>query len=366
MIHLRKGITPEQGHWRIPEGTFEDEHGRKGFFGRASHLYHKNPPTDWISIEGECKPYALDTRKLNDKQEYPVFVLVNDDVRIGTWTLTSPPEWYFRNVDGDLLYFVHRGQGKIESDYGSLAFQKGDYIVVPKGTTHRLVPTEKSKFLVIEGTGEYEQPTRGILGHHAIYDPALIKIAEPEEYDNSKSEYELRIKRMGKITKVVYGFNPLDVVGWKGDLFVWKLNISQIKPVMSHRVHLPPSVHTTFVNQNFVVCSFVPRPAESDPDALRVPFWHRNIDYDEVIFYHEGNFFSRDGIDKEMITFHPYGIHHGPHPKAYENRDEKEFLDEYAVMVDTKNPLFLTEKGKEIEWKEYWKSWQIRKQKASI
>ncbi len=359
-IHLRKGMTPRQGHTNIPEGKYEDEHGRDGFFGRVSHLYHENPPTNWKVIEGECVPRALDTRKLTDEHN-PVCFLMNDDIKFHSWRPTRAYPWYYRNADGDLLYFVHRGNGIVESDYGPLAYEKGDYIVVPKGTTHRVVPSGPSKFLMIEGKGEFEPPTKGILGHYAIYDPALIEIPEPKAMDGEEGqEYEVRVKRNGRWTRIVYEFHPLDVVGWKGDLFMYKLKMRDIKPVMSHRVHLPPSVHTTFVNRNFVVCSFVPRPTESDPAAQRVPFWHRNIDYDEVIFYHEGNFFSREGIDVEMVTWHPYGVHHGPHPGAHEHQFEKEFLEEYAVMVDTRNPLQLTEEGRNIEWLEYWKTWQIK------
>jgi homogentisate 1,2-dioxygenase len=149
----------------------------------------------------------------------------------------------------------------------------------------------------------------------------------------------------------------MDVVGWKGDLTAWKLRMSDIRPVVSPRAHLAPSVHTSFVTPGAVVCSFVPRPIEEEPDALKVPFFHRNTDSDEFIFYHAGDFISRQDIKPGMVTLHPRGIHHGPHPKALANQGKKKYTDEYAVMVDTVNPIFLTPEGEEAQWVDYWKSW---------
>ena len=168
----------------------------------------------------------------------------------------------------------------------------------------------------------------------------------------------LKIKRLGQITQVTYPFNPLDAKGWKGSVYPTKLSIYDICPIMSHRYHIPPSGHTTFVAQNFVVCSFVERPLEdSKHGVLKVPFYHSNIDFDEVIFYHQGNFFSRDNIDQGAVTFHPQGIHHGPHPKAFSSANDKTYTDEYAVMIDARYPLETTDCFKQNENKNYWKSW---------
>ena len=150
----------------------------------------------------------------------------------------------------------------------------------------------------------------------------------------------------------------MDVVGWKGDLTAFKLNVRDIRPIMSHRYHLPPSVHTTFLGGNFVICTFVPRPFESEPEAMRVPFYHRNIDYDEVLFYHDGDFFSRQHIKPGMLTLHPQGIHHGPHPKAAEKAAGKEGTDEIAVMVDTRYPLKIAKAAEGVEWADYVNSWK--------
>ena len=171
-----------------------------------------------------------------------------------------------------------------------------------------MVPeTRDNFFLIIESKHEFEQPEKGLLGQHALYDPATMVTPEPAPLLDDRAEWEIRIKADDEISKVVYPFNPMDVVGWKGDLTVWKINMRDIRPVMSHRAHLPPSAHTTFVTEGAVVCSFLPRPLEQDEDALRVPFFHRNTDYDEFIFYHDGDFFSKDNIKAGMATLHPRG-----------------------------------------------------------
>jgi homogentisate 1,2-dioxygenase len=216
--------------------------------------------------------------------------------------------------------------------------------------------TSDSFFLIIESRTEFEPPEKGLLGQHALYDPGVVTIPEPQPISDDK-EWEVRIKAEGEYSSVFYPFNPLDVIGWKGDLTVWKINMRDIRPIMSHRAHLPPSAHTSFVTQGAVICSFLPRPLEADPQAVKVPFFHRNTDYDEVIFYHDGNFFSRHNIYPGMLTLHPRGIHHGPHPQARAAQAAKTETDEYAVMLDGLNPLHLTPAGEAVEWKDYWKSW---------
>ena len=212
-------------------------------------------------------------------------------------------------------------------------------------------------FLIFESKNEFNQPEKGPLGRHALYDPALIATPEPAPILNDNRAWEVRIKADDEFSSLVYPFNPMDVVGWKGDLTVWKLNIRDICPVMSHRAHLPPSAHTTFITQEAVICSFVPRPLEQDPKAQRVPFFHRNTDYDEFIFYHDGDFFSKDNIAPGMATLHPRGIHHGPHPRALANQAKKSHTDEYAVMMDAHNRLQVLPAAEAVEWKEYWMSW---------
>lgn len=357
MYPLRKGKYARQAHLNLPEGTYEEEHGRQGFYGKVSHLYRLHAPTGWTRIEGPLKPRAYNCNNIvaDDK---PHKILYNQDVTIFTQKISKDIDYYYRNADGDEVRFVHEGSGVLETDFGPLNFVKGDYLVIPRGTTYRVKIEKPTFFLLIESYSEINQPERGILGPNALYDPSVIETPEPEVITDDKTEWEMKIKRLGQETSVFYPFNPIDVVGWKGDLSVWKINITDICPVISHRAHIPPSVHTSFLGNNFVICSFVPRPLESEEGALKVPFYHRNIDYDEVIFYHDGDFFSRDGIKPGTVTFHPQGIHHGPHPKALKNSNTKEKTDEYAVMLDTRNPLIPAEEAENIEWKEYYMSWK--------
>ena len=368
MFPLKKGKTTQQAHVGLPQGTYEEEHGRKGFYGKSAHLYHTHPPTDWIRFEGKLRPHLFDLNKLEptDRQNAggePATFLGNNDVLVSVSRRSRPMPFYFRNSDGDELYFIHRGRGVIETDFGPLNYEKGDYIVLPRSVTYRVVPEiDDNFFLIIQSKAEFNQPERGLLGQHALYDPAAVTVPEPDPlsaddaFDN-RDEWEVRIRCEGEYSKVFYPFNPLDVVGWKGDLTAWKINLRDIRPVMSHRAHLPPSAHTTFVTEGAVVCSFVPRPLEQDADALKVPFFHRNTDYDEFIFYHDGDFFSKDNIEPGYATLHPRGIHHGPHPKALANQGKKTHTDEYAVMLDGLNPIHVLPAGEQAEWADYWASW---------
>jgi homogentisate 1,2-dioxygenase len=363
MYPLKKGKTAQQAHVGLPQGTFEEEHGRKGFYGKSAHLYHAHPPTGWIRFEGNLRPHCIDCNKLapsdqKDPRGMPVPFLGNENVRLYVSRRSAPMPFYMRNADGDELYFIHRGAGTIETDFGPLTYEKGDYINIPRAVTYRVIPTTPDNFfLIIESKTEFEQPEKGLIGQHALYDPAVIVTPEPAPHLDDNKEWEIRIKVGEEFSSVFYPFNPMDVVGWKGDLTAWKLNMRDIRPVMSHRAHLPPSAHTTFVTEGAAVCSFVPRPLEEDPEAVRVPFFHRNTDYDEFIFYHDGNFFSRDNIVPGMVTLHPRGIHHGPHPKALAGQSKKTHTEEYAVMLDGLNPIRVLPAGEQAEWKEYWKSW---------
>jgi len=362
------GVHTKQAHVDIPEGLFEEEHGRKGFFGRVSQLYHSHPPVNWSNIEGELRPRQLKTlheAKLN--QQAFTLVLFNNDVQIsyGYYPESDPENEFFRNADFDELLFAHQGQGHVHSIYGTVPFKTGDYINIPRGSTYRIEIDKNSPthFLKIESASEFEQPERGLLGPNALYDQTAIFTPEAKDWSslslNSESlEYIVHIKRLGEITKITYPFHPLCVQGWKGSVYPFRLSIYDICPVMSHRYHIPPSGHTTFVCRNFVVCSFVARPLEdSSHKVLKVPFYHSNIDFDEVLFYHQGDFFSRDGIAPGALTFHPQGVHHGPHPNAYSKSVDKLHTNEFAVMIDTRNPLKMTTWFKENENKNYWKSW---------
>ena len=346
-----KGDTSRQAHVRLPAGTFEDEHGRAGFYGPTSHLYHLHPPTDWVSVDGPAAHRAFDTRQLaaGDDDRWPTLLLGNHDVSVGFQRIVSGRPEFLRDADGDQLAFVHHGEGTLRTEYGPLRYRPGDYLLIPRGTTYRFEPSTPSDLLFIEAAGgRFEWPDRGPLGRHAFLDPASVEVPEAEAIDEAGA-FEVIVKRGGHDTVVTYPFHPCDVVGWKGDLAPLRLNVEDIRPVVSPRYHLPPSVHTTFVADGFVVCTFVPRPMEDDPEALRLPFFHRNVEYDEVLFYHRGEFFSRAGIDEGMVTFHPVGLHHGPQPQARArdaeaaaaatNGASRRMANEVAVMVDARRPL---------------------------
>ena len=357
-----RGTVSHQAHVGVPDGTVEEEFAREGFFGKYAHLYRSKPPTAWSKIEGNLRPRAFDPKPLEGSDfllgRSPI--LHNDDVSLSLFSLNAPMVFHFRNADADELYFLHAGTGTIETDFGPVQYESGDYILIPRGTVYRILPKTGSTFLLTEGRGEIRFPDRGMLGQHALFDPAVLRVPTPNPQApiEDGKEHELKVLREGEISSVYYPFNPITTVGWKGTLSVVQLNMRDIRPVSSDRYHLPPSAHTTFVGKGFVVCSFLPRPLENgDPLAVKVPFYHSNIDYDEVLFYHDGEFFSRAGMRPGMLTFHPQGIHHGPQPQAIGRTQNITHTREMAVMIDTKRPLHLGPRANGTEVKDYWKSW---------
>ncbi|MGH7608553.1 MAG: homogentisate 1,2-dioxygenase [Candidatus Dormibacteria bacterium] len=370
MFPQSRGRYSHQAHCDLPEGTYEEEFGRHGFFGPASHLYHQHAPTEWLRIEGPLRPRAYDLRRVaapdaQDPGAAVVPVLGNQDVRLQLSRRTQAMPHAFRNADSDLIYFVHRGQGRLATDFGALSYRQGDYLVLPRGTTHRIFPSGEESFLLVIASQEMpELPPSDRMGQHSPYDRAVLRLPElPLEPGpaNASGEWELVIEREGEWTRVFYPFDPIDTVGWKGDLSAFALNVADIRPVTSGRYHLPPSVHTTLRTSGFVLCTFTPRRVEGidDPGAVRLPFYHRNIDYDEVLFYHAGQFMSRAGIDAGMLTWHPQGIHHGPQPKAVKRDREqtKTHHDEVAVMIDAVHPLRPLAGAVAAEIVEYAESW---------
>lgn len=361
-----EGTASRQAHADLPPGTYERELGKEGFFGPAAHMYHPHPPTAWSGFEGPLRPRAFDTTKHAEHGPSPwdaKALVSNPHCRVRTWRCDSGMDHLVRNADGDELLFVHAGAGHLFCDYGHLAIEAGDYIVLPRSTMWRIEPRGRMDILMIEATnGSYMLPDKGLLGPHAIFDQAMFdspKIDSTFKHQ-TQGEWRVVIKRRNQLSTVTYPFNPLDAVGWHGDLFPVRINVRDIRPLMSHRYHLPPSAHTTFVANRFVVCTFVPRPFETDPGAIKIPFFHNNDDYDELIFYHAGDFFSRDNIHPGMVTLHPCGFTHGPHPKALTRMLEqtKPGTDEYAVMIDTRDALDVDADAEGVEWKGYVDSWK--------
>jgi len=363
-----EGRHSKQAHADLPDGTYEREMSKEGFFGPAAFLHHRRPPTGWTSFEGPLRPRAFDLARLGDEAASPwaaPVVLRNAAVELRFWKLGRATPGLARNADGDQLLFVHQGRAALFCDFGRLEIRAGDYVYLPRGTLWRLAPAEPMAILMIEATnGAFGLPDKGLLGGHALFDPALLETPRIDTaflaQQEAPGDVRVEIKKRGQVSVVTYPYNPLDAVGWHGDLAPVRINVADFRPVVSHRYHLPPSVHTTFVADRFVVCTFAPRPFETDPGALKVPFFHNNDDYDEVLFYHAGDFFSRDHIAAGMMTFHPSGFTHGPHPKALRNMlvQPKPATDEYAVMIDTRDPLEVGEGASGVENEDYVNSWK--------
>ena len=370
------GTASRQAHADLPPGTYEREMGKEGFFGPATFFHHRHPPTGWSSFDGPLRPHAFDLAKLTAPMHSPweaAPILENAHCRLRWLHLAVSMDHLARNADGDELLFVHAGKADLYCDFGHLAVAAGDYVVLPRGTMWRLTCAAPLAALLIEASNaSYLLPDKGLVGPHAIFDPAMLDVPALDDAFHAQQElgppraapgvrdWPVRIKRRQQISTAVFPFNPLDAVGWHGDLAACRINVRDIRPLMSHRYHLPPSAHTTFVADRFIVCTFAPRPFETDPGALKVPFFHNNDDYDEVIFYHSGDFFSRDNIHPGMLSFHPAGFTHGPHPKALSRMlvQAKPATDEYAVMIDARDPLEIGAAGPAVEWLGYVDSWK--------
>lgn len=375
MHYIKRGEVAKRPHLDLPEGSFEEELGLQGFFGPVAHIYHRNPPTGWSDLKmadfqwpqkkeddaPSLRPQCFRSLKEEKPQDffeaYRCFFF-NDDVEIGGIRSTKESPVFFRNADASEVYFCHSGSGRLESVFGDLSFKKADYIFVPKGTTYRFRFSEEVYLLRIQSFGEdLKKPEMGILGRQALYHEESIRI--PELMKNISNESSrVWVQSQMKLSEIVYPFSVLDVVGWCGDFYPFALSMNDIAPAMSPVAHLPPSINSTFLNSDFVICTFLPRPLEEPEGALKVPFYHSNIDYDEVIFYHDGDFFSRDHMEAGYTSLHPRGINHGPHPKALKNQSKMKRTEEMAVMVDTKRPLKVNQWARSLEEKDYWKSWK--------
>ena len=364
-----QGKHSRQAHRDLPEGTFEHEVGRDGFDGPASHIYHPRPPTGWTSIEGPLRPRAYNLNQVESVKSpfLAPAVLAGESLKLSFWRTADSMNGLVRNADGDDLIFLHRGALDFYCDFGHLEISQGNYLVIPRGTTWRVETTASIEALLIATIGQRIQaPDRGLLGRHALWDPGVLTTPELNDQFKQQSDqpWTVTVKRRDQLSTVNFPHNPLDAVGWKGDTVPVCLDVRDLLPVTSHRYHLPPSVHATFECDAALVSTFVPRPFETDPTALKVPFFHSNDDIDEVIFYHDGDFFSRDGIESGHLTFHPNGLVHGPHPNALKKMFEQSQsrTDEYAVMIDAREHLEPVEgeATEKLEVSAYADSWRVR------
>tara|TARA_B100000768_G_scaffold80256_1_gene76274 strand:- start:720 stop:1901 length:1182 start_codon:yes stop_codon:yes gene_type:complete len=377
------GKIPPKRHtqFRKEDGTlhYEQLFGTIGFVGMSSLLYHLHRPTmvKRVGQSVDVRPQAavennLLSRKLEGFQVKPnedylksrVPVLFNSDVTI---LLSAPSksmaeDAFYKNSDGDEVVFVHEGAGTLHTMLGQIPFSAGDYLVIPRGIIHRFAfDSSANRLFITESAHPVYSPKRyrnhfGQLLEHSPYCERDLRPPSKLETHDALGSFTIRIKKQGQLHDYVYASHPFDVVGWDGYHFPYALSIHDFEPITG-RVHQPPPVHQTFETDAFVICSFVPRMYDYHPLSIPAPYNHSNIDSDEVLYYVEGDFMSRTGIDRGYISLHPAGIPHGPHPGTYEGSIGKTKTEELAVMVDTFRPLQVTAQALAIEHPDYHSSW---------
>ena len=381
MYYHALGEIPHKRHtiFRRPDGELftEELFGAEGFHGSSSLLYHYHPPTRVIRIEAgeEIKVEAADQGPLRHRhlktKDVPTggdpitsrkVLMFNNDVHIGVGRPTDRMEYFYRNGEHDEMIFIHEGEGHVQTIFGRMDFEYGDYVYIPRGTTYQVhFETEENRFLYWESTGPIGFPKRYLsdMGQFMENSPFCerdFRIPTEQLFFDEEGEFEVRIKKGGRMHHYWFDHHPLDVVGWDGYLYPWIFNIKDFEPITG-RVHQPPPVHQTFRGHNYVVCSFCPRKFDYHPQAIPAPYNHSNVDSDEMLYYVEGDFMSRKGMDYASITLHPGGIPHGPHPGKAEASIGVEDTDEYAVMIDTFRPLYVTEAAMRLDDATYPFSW---------
>lgn len=380
--YVSLGKIPHKRHtqFRKPDGTLYSEQlfSTEGFSNDYSLLYHTYPPTQIIHTdepvnvmpevaeENMLKHRCLEGFHIRPEADYLLSrkaVLVNNDCHI---VLAAPQQsmqqYFYKNADADEMIFVHEGSGKLLTQYGEIAFGYGDYVVVPRGTIYQIqFNTTDNRLFIVESFSPIRYPKRYLSNHgqlleHAPFCERDIRTPENLQTFDQKGDFLIKTKKKGVLYGLHYATHPFDVVGWDGCCYPFAFSIHDFEPITG-RVHQPPPVHQTFDAHNFVVCSFCPRLYDYHPDAIPAPYNHSNIDSDEVLYYVDGDFMSRKNVTRGMITLHPAGIPHGPHPGAVEKSIGKKETLELAVMVDTFHPLKLTKAALEIENPEYTMSW---------
>ena len=376
------GSIPSKRHtqFRKPDGYLYSEQlfSTEGFSNDYSLLYHHYPPTQIIKTDEpiNVSPTIAEEKMLQHRsfegfniqpeQDYlqsRKAVLVNNDCHI---VLASPQqsmtEYFYKNADADEMIFIHEGSGKLTTQYGELDFGYGDYIVIPRGCIYQIhFSNSNNRLFIVESFSPIRYPKRymsknGQLLENAPYCERDIRTPQNLQTKDEAGDFLIKTKKKGILYGLHYAHHPFDVVGWDGCCYPFIFSIHNFEPITG-RVHQPPPVHQTFDAHNFVVCSFVPRMYDYHPQAIPAPYNHSNIDSDELLYYVDGDFMSRKNVTRGMITLHPAGIPHGPHPGAVEKSIGKKETQELAVMVDTFHPLMLTKEALEIENKNYVMSW---------
>jgi homogentisate 1,2-dioxygenase len=381
-IYHKLGQIPQKRHtqFRQPDGSLykEELFSTLGFSGHLTNAYHINSPAKIESIDkkvyefviqewkdADLRPYHFKTKGTPEESDF-VFgrkpIMFNEDIVMSVCRPGKQMENYYRNALCDEVVFVHEGEGVLESNLGVLPFTKGDYIVIPRNVTFKLVHKTAPRYLIFEATGAIRTPARyrnefGQLLEHSPYCERDIKVPQELKVVDEKGDFVVMIKKGNKMNLVHYDFHPLDVVGYDGFYFPWIFNIDDFMPITG-KVHQPPYVHETFEGNGFVICSFCPRLLDYHPLAIPVPYNHSNIDCDEMLYYVDGNFGSRKGVEFASISLHPGGIPHGPHPGTVDAALGKRETLETAVMMDTFKPLKLTNFAKDFNDAKYYLSWR--------
>ena len=381
-FYHKLGKIPPKRHtvFKNSEGGIYHEQlfGTIGFDGMSSLLYHIQPPTAVIKIvqqksvapeiglDKNMQMRSLQGFNVEAKDDYlesRTPMLVNSDVYI---ELAAPKksmtDYFYKNADADEVIFIHKGSGKLKTQLGNIDFSYGDYLLIPRGMIYQIhFENEENRLLIIQSFHPVYTPKRyrnwfGQLLEHSPYCERDIRAPHELETHNENGEFLIKIKKEDTMYDYVYAHHPFNVVGWDGYNFPYAFSIHNFEPITG-RVHQPPPVHQTFETQAFAICSFVPRMYDYHPDAIPSPYNHSNIDSDEVLYYVDGDFMSRNHVDKGQITLHPSGIPHGPHPGAYERSIGQKETKELAVMIDTFKPLKLTKQALGIEMSDYMNSW---------
>jgi homogentisate 1,2-dioxygenase len=395
--YTKLGQLPKKRHvqFRRPDGKLysEEVFGTEGFVGPTSTLYHINPPTQvhgWKPLYS-TKPEYVETEimRMRHVRSGPmkpkgdpitgrVVLFGNADCEMSVCNPLEPMNYHYKNGQGDECIFIHFGSGTCYTMFGTLKFGPKDYIIIPKGCIYRMefepLKNERGvidpdmpygKFLVIETVNgshigpppRYVSKQSAQFLEHAPYCERDLRIPELPLTFHEAGEFEVRIKARDYIQSYIYDYHPLDVVGWDGCYYPYIFNIDDFAPITG-KLHMPPPIHQTFEAHNFVICSFCPRMLDWHPEAIKVPYNHSNIDSDEVLYYVEGNFGSRKGIEVGSLTMHPQGIPHGPHPGTIEASLDATYTAELAVMCDTFRPLYVTKAALELDDPNYPASWQ--------
>lgn len=380
--YVRLGEIPQARHtaFRKPDGGLYSEQvlGVHGFSGIQSITYHINMPTRVSGWEpkGRVGPTYLESEPLRhrhlktmrlkpcgDPISGRVPLMGNSDVIWHQAVVADQMDYFFKNADGDDLVFMHDGSGVLESMFGDVPYKPGDYLVIPRGTIYRIkMDSVPQRMITIQSATHIETPKRyrnhyGQLLEHAPYSERDIRPPSELKTHDQKGNFRVLVRARNELTEYHYDYHPFDVIGWDGFVYPWAFNINDFSPITG-KLHMPPPIHQTFEAGNYVVCSFCPRMLDYHPDAVVVPYVHSNIDSDEVLYYVNGNFGSRKGIEEGSITLHPLGIPHGPQPGIAEASLGATRTEELAVMLDTFRPLMLTQDAAELEDDSYWKSWK--------